>query len=60
MARCENAGQEYAYRRQHKFDDQGERRHIWRVSLPAGMVVSVGNTFEFFDCRTNGASLPRR
>jgi len=32
---CENAGQEYASRRQHKCNDQSERRHIWPISLPA-------------------------
>ena len=41
---CENAGQEYASRRQHKCNDQGERRHIWRVSLLAG--ATMGATAE--------------
>ena len=31
---CENAGQEYASRRQHKCNDQGERRHIKSANQP--------------------------
>ena len=41
---CENAGQEHASRRQHKCNDQGERRHVWRVNLPAG--ATMGATAE--------------
>jgi hypothetical protein len=58
-----DARTEYAYRRQHKCNDQSEC--IWRVSLPARMVVSVENAFEFYDCRTtapsfHGARKPER
>src|SRR6516162_9402467 len=38
---CENAGQEYASRRQHKCNDQSERRHIWPISLPAGATMGA-------------------
>ena len=38
---CENAGQEYASRRQHKCNDQGERRHMWQVSRPADATMDA-------------------
>jgi hypothetical protein len=37
---CENAGQEHAYRCQHKCPDQGERRHTG-INLPADATTAA-------------------